>query len=510
MNFPVFISKRYFNPRIQFKYYLIVLGFVFLAIAFIGGCIAHFRLLADLISNTFPDVPLYTICAPLVLEIGYIYVIARLFLKNYKSVPLRIVFAIIGSFTGLGVPFFLAIFLYKLALQKIPNIINLMSAISVFGVSVGTMGLVIVLSVFNGFDDLIKSLYNAFDPDLKITIAEGKTFRPDENTLQKLSKIEGVAVYSKVVEESVLLKYGEKQYPATLKGVDRNYVKINGLDTMIREGSFLLEDNKSQYAIIGQGIAYYLQVGIKFITPLVVYFPRKEANISMSVENAFNQNYIYPSGIFAIEQDHDAKYMIVPIKFAFNLLEDSVSISAIELKTTQNANLDNVLRDVRKLFGKSFTVKNRYQQQELFYRIMKYEKWAIFMILTFILMVASFNIVGSLSMLIIEKKKDISTFHSIGADSSIIRKIFLFEGVMISFFGAFIGLLLGLFVCWIQIRFGLVRLQGSGSFIIDAYPISIRMLDIFLAFLTVLGIGYVAAWYPVKYIIRRYLPQNNL
>jgi lipoprotein-releasing system permease protein len=486
------------------------LGFVFLTIAFLGGCIEHFRFFGNLVSNTFPDVPSFVVYIFLILEIGYIYSIARLFLRKYRSVPLRITFAVVGSLTGLGLPVILAIFLYKVALQKIPNIINLMSAISVFGVSVGTMGLVIVLSVFNGFDDLIRSLYNAFDPDLKITVAEGKTFRPDENTLKKLSQIEGIAVYSKIVEESVLLKYGEKQYPATLKGVDHNYVKINGLDTMIREGSFMLEDNKSQYAIIGQGIAYYLQVGIKFITPLVVYFPRKEANISMSVENAFNQNYIYPSGIFAIEQDHDAKYMIVPIRFAFSLLEDSLSISALELKTAKGANLDKVQQSVQKLFGNRYQVKNRYQQQELFYRIMKYEKWAIFMILTFILMVASFNIIGSLSMLIIEKKKDISTFNSVGANSQLIRRIFLYEGMMISFFGAFVGLLLGLFICWLQIKFGLVRLEGSGSFIIDAYPVSIRILDIFLAFLTVLGIGYLAAWYPVKYIIRRYIPQNNL
>ncbi len=393
--------------------------------------------------------------------------------------------------------------------KKSHNAINVISGISVAGVTIGMMALVIVLSVFNGFDDLIKALYNSFDPDLKVTVIEGKTFQPDERILKKLSEIDGVSIYSKVVEESVLLKYGEKQYPATLKGVDRNYIKINGIDTMVREGKFMLEDDKSQYAVIGQGIAYYLQVGLKFVTPLVVYFPRKEATISMNVENAFSQNYIFPSGIFAIEQDHDAKYMIVPIKFAFNLLEDSVSISALEIRTTKGADLDKVQMNVQNLFGDHFKVRNRYQQQELFYRIMKYEKWAIFMILAFILMVASFNIIGSLSMLIIEKKKDISTFKSIGADSVLIRQIFLYEGMMISFFGALIGLILGLVVCWLQIKFGFIRLQGSGSFIIDAYPVSIRIADILLAFLTVLGIGYIAAWYPVKYIIRKYLPESQ-
>ena len=393
--------------------------------------------------------------------------------------------------------------------KKSHNAINIISAISIAGVTIGMMALVIVLSVFNGFDDLIKSLNNSFDPDLKVTILEGKTFQPNDQTLKKLSEIEGVSVYSKVVEENVLLKYGDKQYPATLKGVDHNYIKLNGLDTMIRDGKFMLEDDKNQYAVIGQGIAYYLQVGLKFITPLIVYYPKKDASISMDMNDAINQKYIFPSGIFGIEQEYDAKYMIVPIKFAYKLFDDSVSVSAIEIKTAKSENLDQIQAHVQQLFGIGYKVQNRQQQQELFYRIMKYEKWAIFMILTFILMVASFNIIGSLSMLIIEKKKDISTFHSIGADSLLIRRIFLYEGMMISFFGALIGLILGLFVCWLQIKFGLIRLQGSGSFIIDAYPVSISVGDILLAFITVLGIGYLAAWYPVKYIIRKYLPENK-
>lgn len=392
--------------------------------------------------------------------------------------------------------------------KKSHNAINIISAISIAGVAVGMMALVIVLSVFNGFDDLIKTLNNAFDPDLKISVTEGKTFVPQRSTLDQLSKIAGIAVYSEVIEENVLLKYGDKQYPATLKGVDHNYIKINGLDTMVREGKFLLEDDKNEYAIIGQGIAYYLQVGIKFITPLQVYYPKKDATITMNINDAISQRYIFPSGIFNIEQDYDAKYMIVPIKFARDLFGDATSISSIEVRVSDKENINAIQANVQKLFGASFKVQNRQQQQELFYRIMKYEKWAIFMILTFILLVASFNIIGSLSMLIIEKKKDISTFHSMGADSLLIRRVFLYEGMMISLFGAIIGLLLGLFVCWLQIKYGLIRLQGSGSFIIDAYPVSIRIGDILLAFITVLGIGYLAAWYPVKYIIRNYLPEK--
>lgn len=389
--------------------------------------------------------------------------------------------------------------------KKSHNAINIISAISVTGVTVGTIGLIIVLSVFNGFDDLIRSLFNAFDPDLKVTIVEGKHFPIDQNVLKKLSDIKGVVAFSKVVEDNALLKYGEKQFPATIKGVDQNYLKVNGMDSMVVEGNFTLQDRHRSYAIVGQGLAYYLQIGLKFINPIIVYVPPKNATISMNP----NQKFIFPSGIFAVEQEHDAKYMIVPLKFAYELLEDSTSLTAVEIKTTKSGNHEKIQKEVQQLFGSKFIVKDRYQQNELFYRIMKYEKWTIFMILSFIIMIASFNIVGSLSMLIIEKKKDISTFQSIGADRQLIGRIFLYEGFIISFIGALLGLLLGLTVCWLQMKYGLVKLQGSGSFIIDSYPVAIRIPDIIFVFVTVMVIGYLAAWYPVRFIIRKYLPENQ-
>lgn len=509
MNFSLFISKRYFNPKNQAKYYLILLGFLLLVIAFVLIGFSHYNIVNSYLSGDSASPTVSVILVFFLLDLAYVTGFTYLFIKFYKSIPLRVLFAILCSINGLGLPVVLAIFLYKLALKKIPNIVNLMSAISVFGVSMGAMALVIVLSVFNGFDDLVRSLYRSFDPDLKVSVIDSKTFLPEEVILKKLSEIKGVKVYSRVLEESVLLKYGEKQYPATLKGVDTNYTKVTGIDTMVKEGKFLLSDDKGQYAIVGQGVAFYLQVGLNFTTPLVAYYPRKEATISMNVENAFNQKYIFPVGIFSMEQEHDAKYVIVPITFTRGLLEDSTSITSLEIRTEPNSNIEEIQSNVQKLFGNRFKVQNRYQQQELFYRIMKYEKYAIFMILTFILAVASFNILGSLSMLIIEKKKDISTFNSMGANRKLIRRTFLFEGMMISFFGALIGFVLGLIVCWLQIKFGLLRLQGSGSFIIDTYPVSIRIGDILIAFVTVLTIGYVAAWYPVTYIIRKYIPANQ-
>lgn len=366
------------------------------------------------------------------------------------------------------------------------------------------MALIIVLSVFNGFDKLIQSLFNSFDPDLKITLVEGKTFIPDEVVLKKLSQINGIAFYSKVIEENALIKYGQKIYIATIKGVDENYKLTSGVDSMIVDGKFDLYKKNEPYAIIGQGIAYYLQVGLKFINPLIVYIPRKNASISLNPENMYNHNYIYPSGIFAIEADQDTRYVIVPISFAHNLLDDTLSVSSIEIKLKRDINPVKVKSDVQNLIGNKYLVQNRYEQKQIFYRIMNYEKWAIFMILTFILIIASFNIIGSLSMIIIDKKKDIATLRNMGANRKLIQQIFLSEGIMISAFGAILGLITGLIICWLQIKYGFVKLQGGGSFIINAYPVSIKWADILLIFITVLVIGYLAAWYPVRFIIKRY------
>lgn len=403
----------------------------------------------------------------------------------------------------MNLPFFVA--RRYLFAKKSHNAINIISGISVAGVTIGTMALIIVLSVFNGFDNLVKSLFNSFDPDLKISLVEGKTFIPTNEQLSKLLNTPGVAYYTKVVEENALIRYGEKQLPATIKGVDTNYLKVCGLDTMVVEGDFVLNEKGIDYTVIGQGIAYYLAVGLNFVNPLIVYVPRKTEGYSIDATNAFNIHYIHPKGIFSIEQEYDLKYMIVPYKFAAKLLNDSLSATALEVKIKAGANNDVVQKDIAAIFGKEFSVKNRFQQKEIFYRIMKYEKWAIFFILSFILMVASFNIIGSLSMLIIEKKKDISTFQSMGADNRTIRNVFLSEGLMISLFGAIVGCLLGTIVCWVQLRFGIIKLSGSGSFIIDAYPVAMKFSDVFFTFFTVIAIGFFAAWYPVRYIVSKYL-----
>lgn len=393
--------------------------------------------------------------------------------------------------------------------KKSQNTINIISTISVVGVAVGTMALIVVLSVFNGFDSLVHSLFNSFDPDLKITIKEGKRFSSELPSVKELKNIEGILYLSEVVEENALLKYGKKQYIATIKGVSKDFLKMSGIDSMIIDGNFTLKQGKNDYAVVGQGIAIKLSIGLTFVNPIVAYVPKREGKVSLNPENAFNRRYIFPSGIFAIQQDFDSRYMIVPIDFARELLDFTTEVSALELKINPAFDNDEIQEKVKEIMGEDFDVKNRFEQEELLYKIMKTEKWAIFFILSFILIVASFNVIGSLTMLIIEKKKDILILRSMGAELKRIRSIFLYEGWMISVLGAIGGLVVGVFIIWLQKEFGLIKLQGSGSFVIDTYPVEIVLFDFILIFFTVIGIGYLAAWYPVRYITRKFVQQDR-
>jgi lipoprotein-releasing system permease protein len=402
-----------------------------------------------------------------------------------------------------NLPFYIA--KRYLVSKKTQNAIHIISGISVLGVAVGTMALIVILSVFNGFDELIKSLYSTFDPEIKITLSEGKTFSPDTPEFSEVRNLQNVLYFSEVLEENVLLRYGERQYIATMKGVDEEFENITGIDTMLVEGEFVLNDKNRPYAVIGQGVAYFLGVGLTFLNPINIYSIKRTGNVSMNPEQAINRKFIFPSGIFSIEQEHNSRYIIVPITFARELLGYQDEVSAIELKLQPGANEELLQDEIAEILGNQFLVQNRNEQNALFYRIMKSEKWAIFFILSFILIIASFNIIGSLTMLILDKKDDIRTLRNLGASDTLIRRIFLMEGWMISILGAICGLLIGSLISWLQSRFGLIKLSGSGSFIIDAYPVVYKVQDVLKVFFTVLLIGFIAAWYPVKYISRKFL-----
>ncbi len=393
--------------------------------------------------------------------------------------------------------------------KKSRNAINIISAVSVAGVAVGTMALIIVLSVFNGLETMVRSIFNTFDPDLRITVREGKTFIPDSSSLNLLSSVGGVSCYALSLEENALLKYGDREYIATIKGVDENYDLVSGIDSSLWDGEFILTaDNGRPYAIPGIGIANYLGLRINFMTPLNIYVPRRTGSASLDPENAFVRRYIYPSGIFQVEQEYDSKYVFVPLAFARELLDYQDEVSSVEVRFKGEADPEKTEKDVGRIFGDRFLVQNRYEQQEIFYKVMRSERLAIFLILSLILIIASFNIIGSLTMLIIEKERDIEILKSLGADNDLIRKIFIFEGWFISILGAVVGLFLGFVVCWLQQTYGIVKLQ-SESLIMDAYPVVLKIKDFVIVPATVLMIGYWAAWYPVRFLTRKYLSNEK-
>jgi len=394
--------------------------------------------------------------------------------------------------------------------KKSHNIINVISAISVVGVTVGSMALIIVLSVFNGFEALIVSLFNSFNPDLVITAEKGKTFSFGNFPSDDIKGIPGVFVLTQVVEENALLKYRDQQYIATLKGVSDEFEQMSGLDTMLVEGNFLLYELGMPRMIMGAGVSYYLNAGLKdLLNPVTVYVPNRTGRITMQLDQAFNSKHIFPSAIFSIQQDFDTRYAIVPIDFLRKLMDYDDDVTAVEIGIESGYSSSKIKTEIQKILGDDYIIKNRFEQQALLYRVMQSEKWAIFLILTFILIIATFNVISSLTMLILDKKKDIAVLHSMGADNSLIKKIFLIEGIMISIGGALIGLTLGGTISWLQQTFGFISLgDGSGSFVIDAYPVKILWADFIVVFITVILLGLLAAWYPVKQISGKYLNQK--
>jgi len=391
--------------------------------------------------------------------------------------------------------------------KKSRNAINIISGISVAGVTVGTAALIIILSVFNGFDGLIKNLFTTFDPDIKITSATSKTFVPSPGFIQKLNNDTYIEAYSFCLEENALLEYDGQQMIATIKGVDSNYSKVTGIDTMVKNGEFFLGDDQFPMAIAGRGVAYKLNLGVDNALPVKVNIPSRTAELKGNFQDAeglINKRNIYTSGIFTIQQEYDNKYFIVPITFARELLEFNDDITSVEIKLKHPENTVFVKESIRNFLGATCIVADRNEQHEFLFKVMRTEKWVIFLILCFILIIASFNVIGSLTMLIIDKKKDINILRSLGANDKQIRNVFFYEGMLISFSGAFFGLLVGGAICWLQQHYGVVKLGTEGSFVVDAYPVIMQAGDFIVVFFTVLIIGFLAAWYPVRYITRRY------
>jgi lipoprotein-releasing system permease protein len=394
--------------------------------------------------------------------------------------------------------------------KKSTNAINVISGISVIGVAVATMAMVVTLSVFNGFHDLVASFLTSFDPQLKVTPVKGKTAAADNPKLTAIKELPQIDVVTECVEDQALAIYNDRQAMVTVKGVDDNFDQLTHIDEiLLGDGEFELHAADMHYGILGVRLAEILGTGFAYDRPLKIYAPRREGQLDMTnPEEGFIEDELYsPNVLFCVRQaKYDKNYIITSLPFARRIFEQQGMVSSLELRLKPNSNFESVKSEIQKIAGNEFYVKDRFEQQDETFKIMKIEKLIAYFFLTFILIVACFNIIGSLSMLIIDKRDDVVTLRNLGATDKQITQIFLFEGRLISSIGAVIGIALGLLLCWIQQVYGVVKLgSSSGAFVVNAYPVSVHPEDVVIVFLTVLVVGWLAVWYPVHYFSRRLL-----
>lgn len=400
-------------------------------------------------------------------------------------------------------PFFIA--RRYLFAKKSHNVINIISGISAAGMAIGTAALIIILSVYNGFDSLVKSMMSTVEPDLLVTPASGKVFIPEGETYDWLYAQENVESICTVLQETVFLNYDGKQSVAMAKGVDAIYEEESPLRNFLREGEFLLHRGDVPLACVGASLAYLLGLSPRFLAPIEMYFPSRTAPISLSNPAAsVSMEMVYPSSVFAVNNDVDAEYLIVPIEVMRELLEYGDEVSAVEIRLKDGTSLretERIRRTASQMLGDSFKVSNRFQQNESLYKMMKYEKVSIYLILIFVIIIIAFNVFGSLMMLIIEKEDDIRTLRSLGATDSLIRRIFVLEGWMISLLGLVAGLAVGIGFVLLQSHFGFITMPGN--FIVSAYPVILSWSDVVFTAVAVALIGYLVAFIPVSQRFRR-------
>ena len=391
--------------------------------------------------------------------------------------------------------------------RKSHHLINIISTISVAGLAIGTAALIIILSVFNGFEQVITNLYNSINPDLMITAKQGKTFSTAHFPLEKIKNKPEVRAIVEMMEEDALFKYQQQQYIGKLRGYSANFTKTSHADTLIQDGTFLLQSGKTNYAVIGSGVAWILGINSLRQTPVIdVFVPKRGLKSSLQFENAFNSILLPVSGVFSVQPDMDQQYIFTSIEAVRKLMDYSPDIvSSLEIYLKKSASLQKIQSEIKNISGKKYNIKNRFEQNETLFKIMKSEKLAVFLILVFILLLTSFNMIGSVSLLIVEKIKDIAVLKSMGAEKRTIRRIFISQGMLITLTGTIAGLIAGLIILFLQQHFGIIKLgNGSGGFIIDAYPVHMKILDFIIVFFTVQVIGLLASWYPVHFLTKNF------
>ena len=380
------------------------------------------------------------------------------------------------------------------------------------GVALATLALVCTLSVFNGFQDLVTTMFTAFDPEIKITAANGKVFDAQDERIQLLKELPEIEVFSESLEDNAMVQYKGRQTMVVIKGIEDNFNQLTAIDSILYgRGDWILHDEVVDYAIPGIELVSVLGTGIRFLDPLEVYAPKRGVKINVAnPSTSFESSYLHSSGlVFAVnQQKYDASYILTSLSFARELFQYETEVSSIELRLVADADLKKVKNEIRRILGNDFLVLDRYEQQADTYRIMEVEKLISYVFLSFILLIACFNVIGSLSMLIIDKRNDVATLRNLGADDQLVSRVFLFEGYMITFFGALIGIGLGLLLCLIQQEFGIISLgsgASAGAFVVDAYPVSVYATDVVLILITVLVTGFLSVFFPVRYLTRRLL-----
>ena len=399
--------------------------------------------------------------------------------------------------------------------KKSHHAINVISGVSVCGVALATLALVCTLSVFNGFQDLVSMMFTAFDPEIKITAANGKVFDSQNEQIQLLRELPEIEVFSESLEDNAMVQYKGRQTMVVIKGIEENFNQLTAIDSILYgRGEWILQDEVVDYAVPGIELVSVLGTGIRFLDPLEVYAPKRGVKINVAnPSTSFLSSYLHSSGlVFAVnQQKYDASYILTSLSFARELFQYETEVSSIELKLAANADIKKVKSKIQRMLGTDFLVLDRYEQQADTYRIMEVEKLISYVFLSFILLIACFNVIGSLSMLIIDKRNDVVTLRNLGANNRVISFVFLFEGYMITFFGALIGIGLGLILCFIQQEFGVIPLgsgASAGAFVVDAYPVSVYATDVVLVLITVLVTGFLSVFFPVRYLTRRLLVQK--
>lgn len=389
--------------------------------------------------------------------------------------------------------------------KKSHNAINGITLVASCGVAIITAAIICMLSVFNGFESLIDSLCSNFDAELRIEPRRGKTFQDTDSLRNVILNTDGVEILSAVLEENILLSYGNHQIPAKMMGVDDAFADVTQIQDIVAAGEYLLEDEVADYCSLGGGLATQLGAGSSFVRPISAYCPRRQGKIDLlNPDDAFIDGHLYCGSIFLVNQaEYDDNYCITSLDFARRMLDDSTLVSAYELKLRKGLDPDRVKAAIP-LDSESFVVKTRYEQQADNYRIMQIEKWITFLIVIFILLIASFNVIGALSMLIIDKEDEIMILRNIGASDKMIRNIFACEGMLVSGIGAVSGIVIGVILCLLQERYGFITLgSDSSAYIVSSYPVELHWLDVLCAALAVFVIGIITTIYPLSVLNKR-------